>query len=125
MGDLGTPEKLVAGPTPATLLDHLDSLSGHLGQVLLPAPRGRDETRDARTAPSSERSTQTGPHSGDFGPERAIGFSAFDAMKELGRSQGAKTVVIEGARRTTGAGNQRGAVRAPGKWWSSDAASSG
>jgi hypothetical protein len=33
-----------------------------------------------------------------------------DAAKEFGRSQGASKVVIEGAKRTTGAGNQRGAV---------------
>jgi hypothetical protein len=33
-----------------------------------------------------------------------------DAAREFGKSQGASKVVIEGAKRTTGAGNQRGAV---------------
>jgi hypothetical protein len=34
----------------------------------------------------------------------------FDAAREFGRSQGASKVVIEGAKRTTGAGAQKGAV---------------
>jgi hypothetical protein len=36
-----------------------------------------------------------------------------DAIKDFGRSQGVSKVVVEGARRTTGAGNQRGAVPRP------------
>jgi hypothetical protein len=44
-----------------------------------------------------------------------VGIKAlFDAISEFGKSQGVKRVVIEGAKRTTGAGNQRGAV--PRAW---------
>lgn len=46
-----------------------------------------------------------GPGAGKVGVKGLL-----DAAKEFGRSQGASKVVIEGAKRTTGAGNQRGAV---------------
>jgi hypothetical protein len=46
-----------------------------------------------------------GPGAGKVGVK-----GLFDAAREFGRSQGASKVVIEGAKRSTGAGNQRGAV---------------
>jgi hypothetical protein len=38
----------------------------------------------------------------------------FDAVREFGKSQGVEKVVVEGAKRATGAGNQAGAV--PRAW---------
>ena len=46
-----------------------------------------------------------GPGAGKVGVK-----ALFDAAREFGRSQGVERVIIEGARRTTGAGNQRGAI---------------
>ncbi|MGC4070818.1 MAG: hypothetical protein QM784_40315 [Polyangiaceae bacterium] len=50
-----------------------------------------------------------GPGAGKVGVK-----AMFDAIREFGKSQRVAKVVVEGAKRTTGAGNQRGAV--PRAW---------